>query len=261
MYSYSFNSFKLTLFFFFFFSPISLHAVLPGIVDWQNFFGPPEKMQPLSLICIHCHDLCRLMHYGSPFVKLVTSYNLLELFTRISDQRIRKCEELKCTIEYLKSVMTVLEGLVIYSDFRVAVNCGLCLSMILGWEILDMQETSVIGKNNWSRLIIEELATSIAVPCLASRSSVNHHKPAICLAIGLLKLRKAPGWMSSVFDDSCISGIIENLTASNVSTEIVLLFQELLNAEFLKTEQIAALNQVFQVTIFSLLFLGCQWPP
>lgn len=258
MYPYSFNSSSSP---FIIFSPISLHAVLPGIVDWQNFFDPPEKMQPISLICIRCHDLCRLMHFGSPLVKLVTSYSLLELFTRISDQRIRKFEELKCSIEYLKSVMTVLEGLVIDSDLRVAVNCGLCLSMILGWEILDMQETSVIGKNYWSRLIIEELAMSMAFPCLASKSSVNHHKPAICVAIGLLKLRKAPGWMRSVFDDSCISGIIENLTASNVSTEIVLLFQELLKSEFLKTEQIAGLHRVLQVTIFSLLFLGCQCPP
>lgn len=190
------------------------------------------------------------MHFGSPLVKLVTSYSLLELITRISDQRIRKCEELKCTIEYLKSVMAVIEGLVIYSDLRVAVNCGLCLSMILGWEILDTQEASVIGKNNWCRLIIEELATSMALPCLASKSFVNHQKPAICVAIALLKSQKAPGWIRSVFDDPCISGIIKNFACSNVSIETVILFQELLKSEFLKTEQIACLNRVLQVTIF-----------
>ncbi|KAH7521537.1 hypothetical protein FEM48_Zijuj07G0044100 [Ziziphus jujuba var. spinosa] len=224
----------------------SLHAVLPGIVDWQTFFDPLDKMQPLSLICIHCHALCRLMYFGSPPIKLVSSYCLLELFARISEQRIRKREELKCTIEYLKSVMAVLEGLVIYNDLRVSVNCGLCLSMILGWEIMDMEEASVIGKNSWGRVIIEELVMSMAVPCIASKSFISHYKPAIYVAVALLKLRKHPQWLKSVFDDSCISGIIENLTASNVSTEIVLLFQELLNSEFLKTEQLATLNRVLK---------------
>lgn len=240
----------LTLFF-----SSSLHAVLPGIVDWQTFFDPLDKMQPLSLICIHCHALCRLMYFGSPPIKLVSSYCLLELFARISEQRIRKREELKCTIEYLKSVMAVLEGLVIYNDLRVSVNCGLCLSMILGWEIMDMEEASVIGKNSWGRVIIEELVMSMAVPCIASKSFISHYKPAIYVAVALLKLRKHPQWLKSVFDDSCISGIIENLTASNVSTEIVLLFQELLNSEFLKTEQLATLNRVLKVTFFALCML------
>ncbi|KAK9288539.1 hypothetical protein L1049_016998 [Liquidambar formosana] len=229
-----------------YFSFRSLRAVLPEFLDRQSFFDSSNGMQPLSLISIHCHDLCRLMHFGSPLVKLVASYCLLELFTRISDQINRKHDDIKCTIPYLMSVMAVLEGLVFYSDIRVAMNCGLCLSMILGWEKLDMQETRVIRKNNWCRLIVEELAMSLAVPCLASRSFMNQHKPAVHIAVALLKSHEVPGWMRSVFDDICISGIIGNLSVSNVSTEMVLLFRELLSFEYLKSDQIASLNQVLQ---------------
>jgi hypothetical protein len=232
-----------------------LPAVLPGFVDLQKFFDPPNGTQPLSFIGIHCHDLCRLMHFGSPLVKLVASYSLLELLIRLSDQL-----EMKCTMGYLMSVIAVLEGLIFYSDLRVAMNCGLCLSIILGWEKLDMQETTMIEKKSWCRLIVEELAMSLAAPCLASKSFINHRKPAIHVAVALLKLQKIPEWMRSVFDDTCISCIIENLAASNLSTEIVFLFRELLNSEFLKTEQIVNLNRVLQVTIpcsISCFSLGC----
>jgi hypothetical protein len=53
-------------------------------------------MQPLSKVSIPCHDLCRLLlHFGSPPVKLVASYCLLELITGLSEQRNTSHEELK----------------------------------------------------------------------------------------------------------------------------------------------------------------------
>lgn len=236
-------------------------AVLPEFEDWKNFFDLPNRMQPLSFIGIHCHDLCRLMHFGSSLVKLVASYSLLQLLTRLSDQRDKNHFELKCTVGYLMSVIGVLEGLIFYSDLRVAMNCGLCLSIILGWEMLDMQKTTLIEKNSWCRLIVEELAMSLAAPCLATKSFINHHKPAIHVAVALLRLQKVPGWMRSVFNDTCISCIIENLSATNVNTEMVFLFRELLNSEYLKTAHIANLNQMLQVTIpcsiVFFLFLCC----
>lgn len=235
--------------FFFYIISFCLHAVLPGIMDWKVFLDPSDGMQSFSFIGIYCHDLCRLMHFGSPVVKLAASYCLLELFTRISEQRNRTGEELVCTTKYLRSVMAVLEGLVFYSDLRVAMNCGLCLSMIMGWELPNMCETGVNAKNTWSRMIVEELAMSLAVPCLASKSFIILHKPAIHVAVTLLKLQEIPEWMRSVFDDSCLSGIIENLAANNLSTEIVLLFRALLNSKFLTAEQIASLNQLLQVNI------------
>lgn len=189
------------------------------------------------------------MHFGSSLVKLVASYSLLELLTRLSDQLYEKHLESKCTMGYLMSVIAVLEGLVFYSDPRVAMNSGICLSIILGWEKLDMQETAMVDKSSWCRLIVEELAMSLAAPCLSSKSFINHHKPAIHVAVAMLKLQKVLGWMRSVFDDTCISCIIENLATSNVSTEMVLLIQELLDSKFLKTEQIANLNRVLQVQI------------
>ncbi|KAL6960059.1 hypothetical protein U1Q18_025091 [Sarracenia purpurea var. burkii] len=224
-------------------SLISLHAVLPETVDWQNFLVHANLTQPLPSLSIRCHDLCRLLSFGSPLVKLVASYCLLELFTRISDQKNVKSDKLNC--RYLSSVIAVLEGLIFDSDIRVAMNCSLCLSMILGWEKLDMV-LRADRKNNWCRLIVEELAMSLAVPCLASKSFMIHHRPAVHVGVALLKLHKVPEWMSSIFDDSCISGIVDNLSPSNVSTEMVILFRELMNARFLKTEQIASLNRVFQ---------------
>uniref|UniRef100_A0A803Q294 Protein PRD1 n=1 Tax=Cannabis sativa TaxID=3483 RepID=A0A803Q294_CANSA len=215
-----------------YFSLRSLHAVLPGTIDWQSFFDPPDRTQPLSVIGIPCHDLCRLIHFGSPQVKLAASYCLLELFTRISDVINREGEELKCTAEYLMSVITILEGLVFYSDNLVAVNCSLSLSMIIGCETQN-------APNNWSRVIVEELTVSMSAPCLASKSFVNEHKAAVNVAVALLKLEKIPVWLRSVFDDHCISGIIENLTSGNVTSEIVVLFQELLKSGFLKEEHIS----------------------
>jgi len=52
-------------------------------------------MQPLSKVSIPCHDLRRLLHFGSPPVKLVASNCLLELITRLSERRSTSHEELK----------------------------------------------------------------------------------------------------------------------------------------------------------------------
>lgn len=194
------------------------------------------------------------MHFGPPLVKHVASYCLLELLTRISEQQNRRNEKMKCTIDYLMSLMAVLEGLIFYGDLKVAINCGLCLSMILGWEMLDMQDTSVIENSGWSRLIVEELAVSIAVPCLSSESFINHHKPAMYVAVALLRLQKFPAWMKSAFDDSCISGMIENVHANNIGAEFISLLRGLLTSDLLKAEQITRLNHMLQVSILSLMF-------
>ncbi|CAK7348931.1 unnamed protein product [Dovyalis caffra] len=203
-------------------------------------------VKPLSMISIHWDDLCRLLHFGSPPIKFVASYCLLEVVTRLSEQRNTKHEELKISMGYLMSIMVILKGQVFNSDIRVSTNCSLCLSMILGWDQMDMKEARVIPKDTWLRLIVEELAISLAAPSLASKSFINHHKPAVHIAVALLKLQKSPEWMSTVFDDPCISGIIKNLEASNISAEMVHLFRELLNSKFLKDEQIAALNRILQ---------------
>ncbi|KAJ6956321.1 protein putative RECOMBINATION INITIATION DEFECT 1 [Populus alba x Populus x berolinensis] len=242
----------------FYFSLRSIHTVVPGTVDWQNFLNPSNRMQPISTVSIHCHDLCRLLHFGSPPVKLVASYCLLELITRLSEQRNTRHEELKSSVAYLTSIMVILKGLVFYSDIRVSTNCSLCLSMILGWEKLDMTGARVIAKNTWWRLIVEEMAISLAAPSLASKSFINHHKPAVHVAVALLKLQKSPEWMRTVFDDPCISGIIKNLEASNISSEMVLLFRELLNSRFLKDEQIACLNRILQECRKRLYTEDCQ---
>ncbi|XP_029129412.1 protein PRD1 isoform X2 [Cajanus cajan] len=228
-----------------YFAVKSLHAILPEFVDWQNFLVSTNPSEPLAFIGIRCHDLCRLLHFGSPVIKIVASYSLLELFNRISDQINSNNEELKCTIGYLMSTRSILEGLVFYNDLRVATNCSLCLTMLLGWEKL-RKETNLLDESSWCRLIIEEMTVSLAAPALASQSFLNSQRPAVLIAIALLKLRKSPQWMRSVFDNSSISGMLENLTASDLSSEILILFRELLKSNFLSTEQIATINQMLQ---------------
>lgn len=216
-------------------------------MDWQNFLVSANPSEPLAFIGIRCHDLCRLLHFGSPVIKLIASYSLLELFNRISDQINSKHEELKCTVGYLMSMRSILEGLVFYNDLRVATNCALCLSILLRWENL-AKETKLLGKSNWCRLIVEEMTVSLAAPALASKSFMKSQTPAVLIAIALLKLHKIPQWMRSVFNNSCISGILENLAATNLSPELLVLFRELLKSDFFSTEQIATINQMLQVT-------------
>ncbi|KAL9276477.1 hypothetical protein ACSQ67_025979 [Phaseolus vulgaris] len=84
-----------------YFAVKSLHDVLPGFVDWQSFFVSLKPSEPLAFIGIRCHDLCRLLHFGSPVIKIAASYSLLELFNRISDQINSNDEELRCTVGYL----------------------------------------------------------------------------------------------------------------------------------------------------------------
>lgn len=233
------------------FSRSSLHAILPGVVNWQNFLAVANPTESLAFISIRCHDLCRLLHFGSRVVKIVASYSLLELFARISDRINSRHEEFKCSTGYLMSIKTTLEGLVFYNDLKVATNCALCLSIILGWE-KQSKETKLLENSSWCRLIVEEMTVSLAAPCVTSQSFINSERPAVHVAIALLKLQKIPGWMRSVFNDSCISGILENLATRNLSTEILVLFRELLQSDFLNTEQIATINQVLQVPFLSL---------
>ncbi|KAL2332631.1 hypothetical protein Fmac_013844 [Flemingia macrophylla] len=228
-----------------YFAVKSLHATLPGFVDWQNFLDSTNPAEPLAFIGIRCHDLCRFLHFGSPVIKIVASYCILELFSKISNQINSNHEELKCTIGYLMSIRSILEGLVFYNDVRVATNCSLCLSMLMGWEKL-RNETNLFDESSWCRLIIEEMTVSLATPALTSQSFLSSQRPALLIAIALLKLRKIPQWMRSVFDNSSISGILENLAASDFSTEILILFRELLKSDFLSTEQIATINQMLQ---------------
>ncbi|KAI3996709.1 hypothetical protein MKX01_041009 [Papaver californicum] len=207
----------------------SMHALPAGTLGWRSNLEPSSAAKPLHMICIHCHDLCRLLHFGTPSVKLLASHCLLELLSRISDQRSKTCDEINCSVKYLKSVMAVLEGLVFVNDVRVAINCGLCLSTILGWE-----KPRVIEDSKWCRLIVEELALSLAAPSLASKLFTNQHKAATHVAVALLRLDPVPRWMRS------------NLSANNVTEEMVRLFRALLISDYLKTEQIDGLNNVFQ---------------
>ena len=96
---------------------------------------------------------------------------------------------------------------------------------------------------------MEELAVSLAAPCPVSKSLMNHHRPAVHIARALLKSKITPPWMRSVFDEVRVSGIIENLSPNNVSAEVILLCQELLQSAFLKPAQIATLKQILQVIL------------
>nr|XP_016504520.1 PREDICTED: protein PRD1-like [Nicotiana tabacum] len=228
-----------------FFSLKSLHVILPGIMDCQYLLDPTSIPQPWPHISIHCHDLCKLLHFGSIPIKLLSSQYMLELFSRIEDERSRKPDTLKFRTHYLLSVMAVLEGQIFSSDITVAMNCSLCLSIIIRWQDAET-EVSAIQRSNWSRFIVEELVMSLAAPSLASKVFMLHYKPTVHIAVALLRRMEIPQWMASIFDESCISAITRNITNCNLSAELVLLLRELLKHGFLNDEQIAALNKVFQ---------------
>lgn len=206
-------------------------------------------MLDLSVICIKCHDLCRLIHFGPSLVKLVASQCLVEVLNAISEQRNIKHDELRCSLSHLESIMAVIEGLVLYGDYTVAKNCGMCLSMILRWEKLGMLEMQVIKNSKWLRLIMEELVMTLAVPSLASKCVTNQHKPAAHIAAALLRMGKIPGWIESIFDVSCISGIVESISAGNVSAEMVILLRELMTRKYLNKEHVVRLHHLFQVCL------------
>nr|pir hypothetical 15.1K protein - Arabidopsis thaliana [Arabidopsis thaliana] len=172
-----------------------------------------------------------LMHFGAPQIKLIASYCLLELLTGLSEQVDIKKEQLQCSSSYLKSMKAVLGGLVFCDDIRVATNSALCLSMILGWE--DMEgRTEMLKTSSWYRFIAEEMSVSLAMPCSASSTYVNHHKPAVYLTVAMLRLKNKPVWLRTVFDESCISSMIQNLNGINISREI----------------QVTKLDRAFQVS-------------
>lgn len=224
-----------------------MEAVLPGMSGWHELLNnDKKKKQLLTYNSVHCHDFCMLLHFGSPLIKLVSSYCLLELFERISDRESRKPDGLRIRRGNLLSVMAILEGLVYFSDVTVSTNCAICLSMLIGWEELD-KEFSIVKKSCWFRMIVEELAMSLAIPCMASKSFIIHYRPAVHVAVALLKLKEVPPWMTSVFNSPCISGIIQNISTSYMCVELVILLRELFNAGFLNTEQVSSLNRVFQV--------------
>ncbi|KAL1198193.1 Protein putative RECOMBINATION INITIATION DEFECT 1 [Cardamine amara subsp. amara] len=241
----------------YFFSLRSLQNVLAGAVDWQTFFGPSSNLETLPVLCIHCHNLCRLMHFGAPQIKLIASYCLLELFGGLSEQIEIKREQLRCSSSYLNSMKAVLGGLVFYDDIRVAINSALCLSMILGWE--DMEgRTEMLKTSAWYRFIAEEMSVSLAMPCSASDTFVNHHKPAVYLTVAMLQLKNKQVWLRAVFDESCISSMIQNLNGTNISSEIVILFRELMQAQLLNSEQETKLNRAFQASRKQMLMNGTR---
>lgn len=228
---------------------VSVRTILPGIIDFQVCLDEGSQMQPLSYLSIRCHDLCKLMHFGSSKVKLIASFCLLELFTGISDHTNGKPFDLKFREGYIMSVSSTLEGLIFFDDIRVALNCSLCLSALIKWKSESMFD-------NWCRLIVEELVMCLSTPTLTNSFAI-HHRPTANVAVALLKVTKGPPWMTKAFDDSSMQSIIKNVSANNLSIELVILFRELMTSGYLTSAHVAHLNRVFQVRSFcSLFFMG-----
>ncbi|PKU76745.1 Protein PRD1 [Dendrobium catenatum] len=239
----------------YFFSLNSSYATIQDCLDWQDFLQSSNTAPPTLLISIKCHDLCRLMHFGSSLIKSLSSQCLVEMLSRISDQRERNQEELRCSARYLQSMIAVMESLVFYEEKAVATNCGICLSKILSCKSLGLGEKMVIRNCKWFRMIMEEFTMTLTAPSMASKYFKNLHKPASRIATALLRLEQTPQWMRSVFDISCISGVVSNLCAQNLSAEMVDLFRALLSRKYLNEEHVGCLNQIFQVK----LSLSCSF--
>ncbi|CAO2034601.1 unnamed protein product [Urochloa humidicola] len=94
---------------------------------------------------------------------------------------------------------------------------------------------------------MEEFAVALTAPGLTSKSFTNQQRFAANLAVSLLRLSQVPDWLTSLFDSNLISGIVANLSARNVTAEIVDLFSELMARKYLSPENIVALHNLFQV--------------
>ncbi|CAO2831412.1 unnamed protein product [Amaranthus hypochondriacus] len=224
----------------------SLKVVLPGSMKWENFFNLPEGTSTFPSIGIYCHDICRFLHYGSSLIKLVASYCLIDFLSGITNQLNSNQNNLKCSMGYIRSMVALLEGLIFHCDLRIAINSGLCLSMIYSWEVPSLYHKSLVRTNGWCRMIVEELTRSLAAPCSVSMSLMDNHRPAVHIATSVLRLKTIPSWMNSVFNEACVSSIIENLCPSNITVEVVLLFQQLLLSDYLKPNQITNLSHLLQ---------------
>lgn len=218
-------------------------------IDWQDFFQSSDEVHRSSVFRIKCHDICRLLHFGPTIVKLVSSHCLMELLTRILDRREKSYNDLKLSMKYLESIIAVTEGLLFYEDFSTATACRVCLSRLLGWEKFGVLEKKVIRNSRWFRIIMEELAMTLAAPSLASRSFINQHRPAAHFAIILLQLDESLPWLNSVFSSSCISGILDNLSACNLTPDMVQLFKELTTRKYMNKEQVDTIHHLFQVRV------------
>jgi len=161
-------------------------------------------------------------------------------------------------VKYLKSIIAVTEGLVFGEDSKVAGNCGTCLSVILGWEKFGSQEKVAARESKWFRLIMEEFAVALTAPGLTSKSFTNQQKIAANLAVSLLRLSQVPDWLTLLFDSHLISGIMANLSARNVTAEIVNLFSELMARKYLSQEHTVALHNLFQVCVMLFIILKCR---
>jgi hypothetical protein len=94
---------------------------------------------------------------------------------------------------------------------------------------------------------MEEFAVALTSPGLTSKYFTNQQKFSAKLTVSLLKLTQVPDWLTSLFDNNLISGVVANLSARNVTSEIVNLFGELMARKFLSQDHIVVLHNLFQV--------------
>ncbi|CAM8987913.1 unnamed protein product [Rhodiola kirilowii] len=186
--------------------------------------------------------LLLLQHFSQKRVPQLATFP--RFVRRIISEEMRGGYSLNCGTESLIAVMAILEGLIFSTNNQVAMNCALCLTNVLQWTNMDVNKTTKMNK--WCRFITEELVLSMAAPCLASNSFTENCKAATRVSVAVLRMDSVPKWMKTVFDEACISGIIANLSPSNISTETVILFQELLISGYLNPGHINGIEKVLQ---------------
>ncbi|KAJ4791004.1 Protein PRD1 [Rhynchospora pubera] len=227
-----------------FFSLRSLHAILKADIDWQEFFQSGTDSHSTSVLGIPCHELCKILRTGSSLSKIVSSQCLAELFNQISAQRMHSKEGLKCSPRYLQSIIAVMEGFIFHENGIVSRNCGSILAIILGWENKCLRDCS----NRWCRLIAEELVVGLGTASgLSSKGFASRQEGLVGIVVSLLKWKTVPVWIGKMFQNIVVSGIINHLTARNVTGEIVKLFRELMTRNYLTQEHVTILHHLFQI--------------
>ncbi|KAI5078441.1 hypothetical protein GOP47_0006112 [Adiantum capillus-veneris] len=191
--------------------------------------------------------LCRLLYFGSNFVKSLASSCLAEAFNWLTqpgtDQSSLETPDARRCPEVLQSILMVLQGSVLNGSEVVCRNSSFCLYSLLVDTNLSLHEKAIIFGSPWHRFLVEDFVLAVS-----ARDSASTLDPsAIYIAIGMLKQSVSPTWTKSVLSP-CISAIISCLTAQTVSPATIVLLKELHGKGWLQVQHLEMIYRTLQTT-------------
>ncbi|MCO5562616.1 hypothetical protein L7F22_016244 [Adiantum nelumboides] len=218
----------------------------------------PLKEDPL-LILDSCYDLvlprsieqvehlCKLLYFGSSFVKLLSSSCLAEAFSWLThpgkSQSYSEASDTKRGPQVLQSTLMVLQGSILHSCEVVCRNSSFCLYSLLVDINLNFLEKAKVFESPWHRFLLEEFVLAVSAPNSASALVPS----TIYIAIGLLKQSLPPIWTKSVLNP-CVSALISCLTVPRISPATIVFLKELHGKGWLEAQHLETIYKTLQTT-------------